>query len=170
MSTRYTDYNTFLHDAVETAKIRSDLLKRRYDIFNLMILPAIQTILAFGGLGLLVAVAAIAWAGPVAVVAAIASLGTNPIGIALLAAFGAGAAGTLWTVYRDRRLAEAVVEVGKRLRPSWEMLARNSAPTEDFDALHQEAVVALWVSPSEFYSKHRDADEVRRWFEDLRGN
>jgi len=61
----------------------------------------------------------------------------------------------------------AVIDLGKRLKPSWELLLRTQAEKEDFDRLHREAVTALLVEPAEFYRTVRRPGDIERMFQDF---
>lgn len=71
---------------------------------------------------------------------------------------------TAWALFRDRKIAGAIADLGKRLRPSWDLLVRTRTPKEDSDRLFEEAVLALWMGPAEFYERARDPDWVRETY------
>jgi len=164
---RYNDFDIFLKEVVETAKNRSDILKRTYDIRNMNILVTIIWILSVAGFGILTALAALLVLGWLGFSIEIPALLSNPVGWAILGIFGSATIPTLWKLYRDRKIVMAVADLGKRIKQPWELLLRTQAEREDFDRLHKEAVTALLVNPVEFYQALRKPEDIEKMFQDF---
>ncbi len=164
---RYNDFDTFLKEVVETAKNRSDILKRTYDIRNMHILVIIIWILSIAGFTILAGLSTSLVLGWLGFSIQIPILLSNPVGWAILGIFGSATVSTLWKVYRDRKIVMAVANLGKRLKPLWKLLLRKQAKREDFDRLHKEAVTALLVNPVEFYRTTRKPEVIEKMFQDF---
>lgn len=73
-------------------------------------------------------------------------------------------------MYRDKKIVIAVSNLGKRVKPLWELLLRKQSPKEDFDRLFKEAVVALLVSPEDFYRTLKSDEEIENMFRSFTSN
>lgn len=165
VKTRYNDFDTFLKEVVDCAKIRSDILIKEYAISSIAIFGLMIIILDVAGFSLFSAISAMLILGWVGFSLELPILLTNPI---VLIVFGATAGGAFWKIFRDRKIFMAVSEIGKRFKEPWERLFKQKSCKEDFDRLFKEAVVVLIVTPKEFYKNNIDTKEVEKMFKDYK--
>ena len=165
--TMYNDFGRFMEACIEDAKRRSDILKKNYDIKNILILATIILILKEAGFDALVLVCLSLVLGWFGLAVEIPALLSTPIGWAIVAIFGATTGGIIWKLYRDRKIVIAIKNVGKRVKATWELLVRTKLPEKDFDTLLKEVVVALLVGPEKFYKKPLDPDVIISMYNDF---
>ena len=112
MASRYDDFDVFMVDVIQAARQASDTLTKAYDLRSVDVVDVCQRIIRKGGFPAFVALIALLMvAGPLSLPAMLA----NPVVAVLFALFGVAALKVMWSLYRDRRIAAAIKELGERI-------------------------------------------------------
>ena len=143
---RYYSFNDFMNDVLEKADEISRArkgygLEELYSV-KVQTYQAVKALISHDWFVFL-AVVALLVLGPVGFAVAIVSFFTTPVGIAVAAVLGVGAAATIKQMYQDRILPQSVRKVGEAFKPKWKQSDGNRIK---IDLLVDQAAEELYQS------------------------
>lgn len=142
---KYYSFNDFMNEVIYEA---DSICRRKYDVGleNLfdashVTFTAVMKLIDKGGWLVFLAVVALLALGSLGILLGITTFLTTPVGLTVALILGGGAATTLYEMYRDRLLPQAVRDVGEKYKKRWENADGNHSI---IDKLKDEAANELY--------------------------